>query len=70
MKIASYSVDPKNIYTKPTPKKIVMIGDGLVMVSDILVITGLATAQPWLSVAALVLGRVGKYICKCFANSE
>jgi hypothetical protein len=70
MEIAGYSVAPKNIYSKPTPKIAIMIGDGLVMISDILVITGVVSVQPWLSIIALVAGRVGKYICKCFAVPE
>jgi len=68
MRIGNYSVKPKNIYSKPTPKKLIMIGDGLVMVSDIIVMTGLATGNPWLSMIALISGRIGKYITKCFTE--
>jgi hypothetical protein len=70
MKIGKYEVSPSNTYKKPTPRSLVIFGDGLVTISDLIVVTGLATGKPWLSTIALITGRAGKWFLKWFSDDS
>ena len=61
----------KNKYMQPTPKKWRRLGDALLGASTMITTYAIADDLPkWISITALMLGVVGKFLSNLFTESN